>query len=156
MLEKQLQVVEAQLISELCDKLGRDALKQFSTWKSGSDSATCHFVCTSYGVFGPRGDAKNGCRQFWVAFCDTLGKKSEITSFRMNRFSNLFLGAATLVYHATYIDTVICHYKENLNLKLKSVLADSQSAAILSLSKALGFLYYKVTGPFWKMLESDV
>ena len=74
----------------------------------------------------------------------------------MNRFSNLFLGAATLGYHATYIDTFICHYKENLNLNLKSVLADSQSAAILSLSKALGFLYYKVTGPFWKMLESDV
>jgi aubergine-like protein len=85
--------------------LGRDALPKFKYWKSGSESAACRFVRTACDVLGPRGDAKNGCRQYWDAFCqEKLNTRSKVTSFRMNRFNNFFQGAAALFYHRSDIE----------------------------------------------------
>lgn len=43
-------------------------------------------------------------------------KKSEITSFRMNRFNNFFQGAAALLYHKEEITNFLSQYKNPLNL----------------------------------------
>ena len=96
-------------------------------------------------MFGSLGHAKNGWKQVWVAIFDTLGKKFEVTSFRINGLNNSIAGAATFIYHATDIDTFFCQYKENLNTKLESVLAHNQSVAIPNFYQALGILYYKAT-----------
>ena len=150
--EKQLKEIESQLCSESGKKLGRDDLPKFKHWKSGSESAACRFVRTACDVLGPRGDAKNGCRQYWDAFCrEKLQKRSRVSSFRMNRFNNFFLGAAALFYHSDDIELFFTDYKADLNLKLQSVLADCQCPSITSLTRALGIIYYKITGPFWEM-----
>ena len=86
--EKTLEEIESHLCSESGKKLGRDELPKFKHWKSGSESAACRFVRTACDVLGPRGDAKNGCRQYWDAFCrEKLQKRSRVSSFRMNRFN---------------------------------------------------------------------
>ena len=43
-------------------------------------------------------------------------KKSQVTSFRMNRFNNFFQGAAALYYHMSVIQEFLGNYKEKLNL----------------------------------------
>ena len=50
----------------------------------------------------------------------------------------------------------LSNYRENLNLKLESVLADCKCSSMKSLIRALGMIYYKVTGPFWDMLQGGV
>ena len=121
----------------------------FKHWSSGSESATCRYVRTACDVLGPRGDAKNGCKHLWEAFLqEKEKKKSKITSFRMNRLNNFFLGAATLLFHAEEIEVFLSNYRDNLNLKLESVLADCKCSSLKSLLRALGMIYYKVTGPF--------
>ena len=50
-------------------------------------------------TLGPRGDEKNGCHGDWLAYCASLKKSSQLSSFRSNRFNNLFASAAGLVYH---------------------------------------------------------
>jgi aubergine-like protein len=74
----------------------------------------------------------------------------------MNRFNNFFLGAATLLFHAEEIELFFSNYRDNLNLKLESVLADCKCSSLKSLTRALGILYYKVTCPFWEMLLGGV
>ena len=48
------------------------------------------------------------------------------------------------------------NYKDKLNMKLESVLHDAKSVEIGALLRALRIVYYTITGPFWKMLSSDV
>ena len=74
----------------------------------------------------------------------------------MNRFNNFFLGAATLVYHSTDIFQFFTNnFDIDLNLKLESVMHDCNSTEILALARALGILYYKVTYPFWLLLQDE-
>ena len=53
--------------------------------------------------FGPRGDEKNGCREECLAFCSMKGVKSKFTSFRSNRFNNLFVNASAIIFHKDHI-----------------------------------------------------
>ena len=115
------------------------------------------FIRTACDSFGPQGDEKNGCRKEWEVFCgEKLGVESKVTSFRMNRFNNFFQGAATLFHHQHHIVNYLSNYRNNPNLKLESVLHDAQSTEVQCLVRAVGMLYYKVTGPFWMLLESNV
>ena len=47
---------------------------------------------------GPRGNDKNGCQDSWQAYCLMADRPSAVTSFRENRFNNLFQAAASLHY----------------------------------------------------------
>ncbi|XP_064622531.1 uncharacterized protein LOC135484780 [Lineus longissimus] len=176
--EAKLKDIEKDLVAALGHGLGRDANPKFRTFKNASGSAACRFVRLTCDVLGPRGDEKNGCRLKWLSFLvrlesasrsvgrsaffrlpsfleENLQKKSKVTSFRMNRFNNFFLGAATLFHHSSDMILFFEHF-EQLNLKLESVQIDNTSPEILALARALGILYYKVSGPFWLMLQGDV
>ena len=43
-----------------------------------------------------------------------------------------------------------------MNLKLQSVEADLQDQRLVTLLSAVALLYFRVTGPYWKLLKSDV
>ena len=62
----------------------------------------------------------------------------------------------THFYHSSDIELFFTDYKADLNLKLQSVLADCQCPTIINLVKALGVVYYKITGPLWEMLLGGV
>jgi hypothetical protein len=152
-----LKELEKELVKDIGHGLGRDAEAKFGRFSSSGESAAARYIRTACDVLGPRGDQKNGCRCKWEAFCSqTLGEKSEISSFRMNRFNNFFKGAAGLFFHKYQINQFFHDYNDSLNLKLESVMLDCQCTEIQSLIRALGIIYYVVTGPFWNLLQSDV
>ena len=74
----------------------------------------------------------------------------------MNRFNNFFEGSAALYHHRKEIINIFANYKVSLNLKLDSVKCDIESSKVQGLLHALGIIFFKVTGPFWAMLNSDV
>ena len=101
---------------------------------------------------GPRGDDKNGCRDAWEAYCLMVERRSTVTSFRENRFNNLFQAAGSLHFHRQDIQACLGTYLPKLNNKTESVLADCESEEIDCHLVALGLLYFRVTGPYWSLL----
>ena len=151
-LKKQTKILEEQL----GHPIGRDNSDRFKSFKSAGESGPARFVRTACDVLGPRGDEKNGCKSDWDAYCAKSDVKSNVTSFRMNRFNNFFQGAAGLFFHRNHIIDFFDNFKDNRNLKLESVFLDALSPELQALVRALGLIYYKVTGPFWNMLHSGV
>jgi aubergine-like protein len=137
-------------------KLGRDQLATFKSFASAGESAVSRYIRTGCDVLGPRGDAKNGCRDAWEAFCGMKEFESVIGSYRSNRFNNFFECASALHHHRQSIEDFFSNYRQNPNLKLRSVLADCQCDKIDALLTAVGILHYAVTGPYWKLITSQV
>ena len=135
--------------------LGRDLSPIFKNWGS-SDFCSSRFIRTASDCFGPRGDEKSGCREYWLAYCSQKGIQSRITSYRSNRSNNFYASAAALYHHrADIVDFLESNFEySELNLKLKSVLADAKSEEIMCLTRTVGLLFYTVTSPYWTLLQS--
>ena len=106
-------------------------------------------------TLGPRGDEKNGCHGDWLAYCASLKKSSQPSSFRSNRFNNLFASAAGLVYH----QQDILHFfelRKPSNLKQKSVLADASCQKLNTMLLGLALMFVYITGPFWIFVRSEI
>ena len=155
--EKVLKVFEQHLIADIGHKLGRDEASKYFSFRNAYESAAARYIRTCCDSFGPRGNEKNGCKKQWEAFCkEKLEKKSTLTSFRMNRFNNFFKGAASAFYHRLDIVPFLSGYRENVNMKLESVQLDASSHELQALVRALGIIFYKITGPFWALLHSEI
>ena len=65
-------------------------------------------------------------------FCVKLELKSKATSFRSNRFNNVFQGAASLFYHREHIKEFLGEFKDPsvMNQKLQSLLYDCKSVHV--------------------------
>ena len=74
----------------------------------------------------------------------------------MNRFNNFFKGAASAFYHRLDIVQFLSGYRENVNMKLESVQLDASSHELQALVRASGIIFYKITGPFWALLHSEI
>ena len=79
--EEALSEIEESVIQEDNRVLGRDTDGAFSSFSTCSESATCRLIRLAAEVLGPRGDEKNGCREYWLAFCSLRGKKIKIYKF---------------------------------------------------------------------------
>ena len=155
-IEKVLKSIEDSLSEAQGTRLGRDSLPLFSRFSNSSEAATARYIRTTCDCLGPRSDEKNGCRQEWLAFCAMSDKSSHISSFRSNRFNNFFEGAASLIFHHQDIVQFLTDYKTEKNLKLQSVLADANSPEINLLLLAVAIIYFTITGPFWKLINSNI
>ena len=82
-------------------------------------------------------------------------KKSTITSFRSNRFNNFFEAAASLHFHKGDIDACL-QLLPQLNKKLESVKEDNRCGEIDCQIIALGLIFYRITGPYWQLLGSEI
>lgn len=153
--ESTLKEFEKKLETELGRPLGRNNSAKFKNWH-GSESNAARYVRTASDVLGPRGDQKNGCQAHWNAYLSKDNHKSYVTSFRSNRFNNLFQGSRGLFHHQSDIVEFLSDYKSDLNLKLQSVLLDASSIEIQSIIRALGIVFCKITGPWWEMLNGGV
>ena len=135
-------------------KLGRDSLPAYKRFSSVEPAAVriIRLVCD---VLGPRGDEKNGCRDDWIAFCSLRNVTSKLSSYRGNRFNNLFESAAAIVHHKDDICLFFSTYKDPSNLKQKSIVHDIQSAQIIAMVAALAVSFIFITGPFWQLIKSN-
>ncbi|GFO13157.1 craniofacial development protein 2-like [Plakobranchus ocellatus] len=105
-------------------------------------------------IVGPRGDEKNGCRQEWLGYLNTLNKKSLFTSYRRNRFNNVFFNATALLYHLDDLKTFLKDYVSHSNNKLESILLDLEDN-ILMFVAALSFFNEMLTEAYWDLMQSN-
>ena len=137
--------------------LGRDALPKFNHFKSACETATSRVIRTACDIFGPRGDEKNGCRAEWQGFCEINGRKSTVPCYRSNRFNCYFEGAASLIHHRQDMMGFFSKGSaSHSNLKMQSVDADLKDDKLAALLCAVALLYFRVTGPYWNLLQSKV
>ena len=120
--DKALKTVVVEM--DLNGRLGRECIPAFQFYKS-QDSSACRFIRMACDILGPRGDEQCGCHQLWEMFCNNLLERpNAITSFRGNRFNNLFSAAAGLIHHR---EDIIQFFQRRppSNLKQKSAEADA-------------------------------
>ena len=135
--------------------LGRDMEPQFHNFKT-AEAAVVRYIRMACEVFGPRGDEKNGCRDGWLAYCALNDKTSIISSFKSNRFNNLFEASAALHYHRADIVTFLEEYMPEKNGKLRSVLFDAACDQLAAYILALALVFYRITGPYWDLLGTGI
>lgn len=82
-------------------------------------------------------------------------KKVPLASFRGNRFNIIFFDAGILYYLKLAIHDFFVTGLSTGNQLLKAVEADSNVAEYWAACRALGLINKFVTGPFWRLLESD-
>ena len=85
---------------------------------------------------------------------ESINEKSRFSSYRSNRFYNVFDNASALVYHKDHILDFLGNKVSHDNLKLQSITADLNDADILSTVSALAHFNYLVTNPYWMLLNS--
>ena len=71
----------------------------FKNYRQNNEPAAFRAIRNISECLGPNGDAKNGARQQWLAYCNMLQRKSKIISYRANRFNNVFDGALLVLFH---------------------------------------------------------
>ncbi|GFO35080.1 hypothetical protein PoB_006158500 [Plakobranchus ocellatus] len=153
--EDAIKEIEIAAVSESDTSLGRDASIVFSNFSNSSESAVCRLVRLTAEVLGPRGDEKSGCREEWLAYCSSLGKKSTFTSFRSNRFNNLFENASAVVFHHKDVFSFLLDHCSHSNLKLKSIIADLQDSRILNIVAAMSLFHALFSAPYWSLMNSS-
>ncbi|GFR74711.1 hypothetical protein ElyMa_000436500 [Elysia marginata] len=149
---KEIRKQESQ-IEESSGKLGRGSHGTFKHWNDDETSAS-RLIRTASDVFGPRGDEKSGCREEWLAFCDTFSIKSIYTSYRSNRFNNLFENSVALLFHRTHSLQFLEDFVSHFNRKLESISYDLQDKRLMSIITALGLLSTYLTTPYWTLMNS--
>ena len=82
--------------------------------------------------------------------------ESRVTSYRANRFNNLFQAAAALHFHRADIKNFLEKYLAKQNRKIQSICADNKCDQVDCHVTALGLLYFRVTGPYWELLAQDI
>ena len=118
---------------------------------------TCsRYVRLGSDCLGPRGDDKSGCRDYWETYCVMVESESRVTSYRANRFNNLFQAAAALHFHRADIKNFLEKYLAKQNRKIQSICADNKCDQVDCHVTALGLLYFRVTGPYWELLAQDI
>ena len=80
-------------------------------------------------------------------------RKSVISSFKSNRFNNMFEAGAALHYHREEIIDFLQSHVEKPNWKQQGVLEDMKCDQIDNILVALGLLYFRLTGPYWRLLQ---
>ena len=136
-------------------KLGRDGKSSFARFSAASECAAIRLVRMASEVLGPRGDERNGCREEWLAFCSAHNKRSLFSSYRSNRFNNLFQNASALLFHKDDIELFLNEYASNSNLKLQSIVSDMSDKRVLNSVAALCFFHTHLTEPYWQLMNSS-
>ena len=137
------------------EKLGRDANCVYKSFENCSESAAVRTIRMASECLGPRGDEKSGSRQEWLQFCSLKTNVYQFTSYRSNRFNNLFQNATALLHHQSDILLFLTEYVSHSNLKLQSVVADLKDKRVMSGIAALSFFHIYFTEPYWLLMTSQ-
>ena len=132
--------------------LGRDVMPVYGRF--GDQLAAERLPMHVSAIVGPMGDERNGVQDKWTAYCKDHHIKSQIPTYKDNRFNALFdTSAAVVTHHADLVDFVTkIKAAGNKNLKVASALLDLQDANVMAIEVALGITFVTITGPFWAMV----
>ena len=153
--EKTVRCQESYLEETSGVKLGRASQSAFKHWSS-EETAASRLIRTASDVFGPRGDEKNGCREEWLAHCDSCQVKSQFSSYRSNRFNNLFENSQAIIFHRHESLHFLQNRASHSNLKLQSICFDLDDCRLLSIITAIAFFSKHLTTPYWSLMNSHI
>lgn len=134
-------------------RIGRETVDKFLRGAKREHPAI-RYIREACSCLGPRGDERFGCRENWLAYCLMNNVDCSITSFKANRFNNLFQAAASIHHHQHDIKSFFTDLSD-LNWKQEGILHDSSCTDIDNYLIALGLLFYRLTGPYWLLLGKD-
>ena len=122
-----------------------------------TEAGTIRLIRTACKAFERRGDEKSGCAVQFHTYLRRLGvKKVHLAHFRGNRFNIVFLNGARVFYLHKHMIEFFTKVWGPQNKLLKSVLDDANNELYISGCRALGLIDKFITGPLWKLLESNL
>ena len=136
--------------------LGRDNDPHMKhLFQNSSEVAALRVVRAAAEIFGPRGDEKNGCRNEWLVYVKQNNEKSRFTSYRSNRFNNIFDNSSALLYHRDMILKFLKDMVSHENTKFKSIIMDLEDPHIISMVSAIAKFNFLVSNPYWLLIQSE-
>lgn len=124
---------------------------------SDSESGTIRLVRTACKAFERRGNEKSGYPLQFNIYLDKHGiEQNSLIHFRGNRFNVIFANGGRVYYLHEHIINFLTNVWGTPNRLLKSVLEDASNNVNVAGCKALGLINKHITGPLWRILESNL
>lgn len=84
-----------------------------------------------------------------------LSKDSSLTSFRCNRFNNIFENACAVMKYRSEMLQFFQEFCTTSSLKIRSAVADLQDDTLMQLVSVLAFFSILLTTPYWQFMQSN-
>ncbi len=124
--------------------------------RSESEASTVHLIRATSKCLSRGGDEKSGCHIDFATFCALEREKVLFVRFNHNRFNIVFTLAQMVYFHRERIIRFFTDYHEPGNRLKQAVFADIKNPLLQAGVKVLGLISKLVTGPLWRLLESDI
>ena len=132
------------------------AAAHFGSTTRQSESGIVRLVRTACKALCKHGSEQSGVYQPFTAFLATNGiNKNPLVSFRGNRFNIVLYDAGALYYISELVVSFFNDVWQTPNQLLKAVHSDIRVPELVAGCRALGLINKTITGPLWRVLESD-
>ena len=123
-----------------------------------TNTGTVRLIRTACKAFQKHGSEQSGVHIHFSTFlaANYHTKRVPLASFRGNRFNILFHNGGTLYYLQCAIKEFFAQGLTTDNLLIQALQADVKVPEFWAGCRALGLVNKFVTGPFWRLLESEV
>ena len=122
-----------------------------------SESGAVRLVRTACKAFQRRGCEKSGCPLQFSSYLKQNGiDANPLINFRGNRYNVLFANGGRIYQLHEHIINFLRKVWGTPNRLLQAVLDDAEHDLYIAGCKALGLIDKHITGPLWRVLESDV
>ena len=147
----------AETVSESLKLFEKDHNSMEDTQPNDSESGTIRLVRTVCKAFERRGNEKSGYPLQFNIYLDKHGiEYNPLIHFRGNRFNVIFANGGRVYYLHQHIVNFLTNVWGTPNRLLKSVLEDASKDVNVAGCKALGLINKHITGPLWRILESNL
>ena len=139
-----------------------ESLKLFENAISDSEAqegeaGTIRLIRTACKAFEKRGDEKSGYPLQFTTYLKKQGiEANPLIHFRGNRFNVVFANGGRVYYLREHMINFLTKTWGTPNRLLKAVLEDASNNLYMAGCKALGLIDKFITGPLWRILESDI
>ena len=121
-----------------------------------SESGTVRLVRTACKALSKHGSEQSGVYQPFTAYLSSNNlPKNPLESFRGNRFNILFYDAGAVFHISPLIEKFFTEVWQTPNQLLRAVFSDVKVPEYRAGCKALGLVNKIVTGPLWRVLETQ-
>ena len=128
-----------------------------SKFSRKSESGTVRLIRTACKALSKHGNEQCGVYQAFTSYLSSKAiKKNPLATFKGNRFNILFYDAGALYYISDLVKAFFKDIWQTPNQLLRAVNQDIQVPEYVAGCKALGLVNKIITGPLWRVLESDI
>ena len=129
-------------------------MEPISTWKL-KNSETYDFIKSVCDLLQSPGSKTMGRAPLFTAYLNNKGKSNQLIPFYGNRFNLLFKDAAMVLHHYEDIKDFLVNKLDADNLLIKKIKMYLESDIYLAGVSALSKMYYAITEPVERLLNSN-